>query len=139
MKKRTVKTAKRPTIKAEDLFRLKIPTSVSLSPDEKRAAFTVEWIDEKEKKYYANIHLLDVASGLVKQFTHGNQNDSQAVWSPDGSRIAFISGRDKKTGIYLMPTAGGAERKLIEIDGSIAGLQWTPDGKKLVLSLCYND
>jgi len=139
MKKRAVKNAKRRTIKAEDLFRLKIPTSVSLSPDEKKTAFTVEWKDEKENKYYANIHLLDVASGQVKQFTHGNQNDSQPIWSPDGSTIAFVSGRDKKMGIYLMPISGGAERKLIEIDGSIAGLQWTPGGKKLVLSLRYND
>ena len=130
---------KKRTIKAEDLYHLRIPTSVSISPNEKKAAFTVEWIDEKEKKYYANIHLLDIESGTVRQFTHGNQSDSQAVWSPDGSTIAFISGRDKKTGIYLMPTTGGAERKLLEIDGSIAGLNWTPDAKKLVISLRYND
>ena len=71
---------KKRTIKAEDLFRLKIPTSVSISPHEKKVAFTVEWIDFKENKYYANIHLLDVRSGKVTQFTHGNQNDSSAVW-----------------------------------------------------------
>lgn len=130
---------KKRTITDKDLFRIKVPTSVSISPNEKKVAFTVEWIDSKENKYYANIHLLDIPAGKVTQFTHGNQNDSSAVWSPDGSTIAFLSSRDKKMGIYLMPTTGGAERKLIEIDGSIAGLQWTPDGKKLVLSLRYND
>jgi len=139
MKNAASRSTKRRTIKAEDLYRLKVPTSLTMSPNEKKVAFTVEWIDEKEKKYYANIHLLDIASGQVKQFTHGNQSDGQAVWSPDGSTIAFVSSRDKKVGIYLMPTTGGAERKLIEIDGAISSLQWTPNGKTLVFALRYND
>ncbi len=130
---------KKRAITDKDLLRINVPTSISISPDEKKVAYTVEWIDAKENKYYANIHLLDIPSGKITQFTHGNQNDSSAVWSPDGATIAFLSSRDKKMGIYLMPTTGGAERKLIEIDGSIAGLQWTPNGTKLVLSLRYND
>ena len=139
MKKSTRKVSLKKPITTHDLFNLKLPTSVSLSNNESKIAYTVEWMDEKENKYFQNLHLADLNSKTSTQFTHGNQNDSSAVWSPDDSQIAFISSRDKKLGIYLMPTAGGAERKLIEIDGSISNMQWTPDSKFLVFGLRYND
>jgi len=130
---------KKRLIKAEDLYNLRIPTSISISPDERQAAFTVEWMNQKKKEYYTNIHLLNIASGKITQFTHGNQTDGQCVWSPDGATIAFVSTRQKKTVIYIMPVKGGAEQKLIEIDGSISNLQWTPNSKSFVFALRYND
>ncbi len=139
MNKSTRKVSLKKPIKTDDLFNLKLPTSVSFSNNESKIAYTVEWMDKKENKYYQNLHLVDVNSQESVQFTHGNQNDSAAVWSPDDSQIAFISGRNKKMGIYLMPTVGGAEKKLIEIDGAISNMQWTPDCKFLVFALRYND
>ncbi|HDL01338.1 MAG TPA: S9 family peptidase, partial [candidate division Zixibacteria bacterium] len=139
MKKSTRKVSQKKIIGTQDLFNLKLPSSVSLSNNESKIAYTVEWMDEKKNKYFQNLHLVDVNSQESTQFTHGNQNDSAAVWSPDDSQIAFISARDKKVGIYLMPTAGGAEKKLIEIDGAISNMQWTPDSKSLVFCLRYND
>lgn len=127
------------SLTAEDLFNLRVPTSVTLSPDEQLAAYSVEWIDKNENTYFTNLHLLDLRTGTSRQFTHGNHVDGQAVWSPDGATIAFVSTRDKKTGIYLMPVSGGAERKLIEIDGSIERMTWSPSGGHLVFSLRYND
>ncbi|MGH8015041.1 MAG: hypothetical protein ACREBV_02500, partial [Candidatus Zixiibacteriota bacterium] len=72
---------KKRAITDKDLLRFNVPTSISISPDEKKVAYTVEWIDAKENKYFANIHLLDIPSGQISQFTHGNQSDSSAVWS----------------------------------------------------------
>ncbi len=139
MKKPQTKKIKKAAITAEDLYRLRLATGVSISPDEKRTAYTVERMDEKDRKYYTNIFMLDVTSGVSTQFTHGNQVDGQPVWSTDGSQMAFVSSRDKKTGIYVMPANGGAERKLLEIEGSISNLQWTPDDKSLVFGLQYAD
>lgn len=139
MKKSTRKLSKKRAITAEDLFKLRLPTSVSISNDETKIAYTVEWMDKKENKYFKNIHLYDLETGESTLFTNGNQNDNEAIWSPDDSQIAFLSSRDKKLGIYLMPTDGGAEKKLIEIDGAVTNMQWTPDGSKLVFCLRYND
>jgi dipeptidyl aminopeptidase/acylaminoacyl peptidase len=139
MPKRTQRTRKKRGIMAEDLFRLRIPTSLALSPDEKKIAYTVERMDKKENKYFSNLFVYDIAARQERQFTHGNNHDSQPVWSPDGDRIAFLSKRDKKLGIYLIPAAGGAEKQVIELDGSVQNLQWTPNEKHLVFSLRYND
>ena len=139
MKKVTRKVSRKPGISGEDLFRLRIPTSVSINPAESTVAYTVERMDKKENKYFSNIFMCDLATGEKRQFTHGNQNDKAAIWSHDGRQIAFISTRDKKTGIYLMPSSGGAEKQIVELDGAISDLQWTPDGKSLLFSLRYND
>jgi len=139
MKRKTTRKVRKRPITAEDLFKLRIPTSVALSHDETRVAYTVERMDREDRKYYTNIHLLDIATGVSRQFTHGNHSDGFPVWSPDDSELAFVSNRDGKTGLYIMPASGGAERMLIELDGSIANLQWTPDAAHLVFALRYND
>ncbi len=139
MNKPNKKASKKKSITAEDLYRLRVPTSVSISPDEKQVAYTVERMNEKKKKYFANIYLLNIASQKSSQFTFGDHSDSQAVWSPDGSQIAFVSPRNKKTGIYLMRTGGGAEKKIREIDGAISRLQWTHECRTQVLALRYNE
>ncbi|MDF1544467.1 MAG: S9 family peptidase [bacterium] len=138
-KTRLVRKSKKRAIKADDLYRLRLPTSIALSPDEKTVAYTVERMDEKKRKYYTNLCLLDLTDNESTPFTHGDFNDRMPVWSPDGSEIAFVSARDKKTGIYIIPSAGGAERRVIELDAAISSVLWTPEGDKLLLCLRYND
>jgi len=140
-----MKKKKAPRIKAKrklsgkDLYKLRLPTAVALSPCEKRIAYTVERMNEKDKKYFTNIYVHNLNDERSVPFTHGDHNDSSPVWSPDGSQLAFISTRDKKTGIYIIPSSGGAEKKIIEIEGVITHLQWTPDARQLVFALRYSD
>ncbi|HUV31308.1 MAG TPA: S9 family peptidase [Acidobacteriota bacterium] len=131
--------ARRRKLTAEDLFKLRIATSVSLSPDERLLAYTVERIDAEKNTYITNIFVHDLKARESRQFTHGDHADGQPVWSPDGKWLAFVSTRDKKTGVYLISSQGGAERRLNELDGHIQNLQWTPDGTHLVFALRYND
>ncbi len=139
MKKTKQKASKRRSIRAEDLFKLRIPTSVALSPDETKFAYTVERMDEKERKYFANVFVHDLSSKETRQFTYGNHNDRHPVWSPTGEHLAFVSSRERKTGLYLMPATGGAEKKVLEIEGSISDVSWSPDEKSLVFCMRYND
>jgi len=38
-----------------------------------------------------------------------------------------------------MPSSGGAEKKLLMVEGAVSGLQWTPDNRHLVFALRYSD
>jgi len=134
-----MKKNKKRLLVAEDLCRLNLITGVALSPDESKIAYTVENITEDKKKYFSRMHLLEIKSGQSRQFTFGEISDHGPVWSPDGKQIAFVSSRDKKTGIYIIPAEGGAEKKIIEQDGAFGQLNWTPDGKTLVFAFRYND
>jgi dipeptidyl aminopeptidase/acylaminoacyl peptidase len=139
MSTNAAKKSGRSVIASKDLFNLRIITAIALSPDEKKVAYTVERMDEKENKYFANLWIADRDGSAPQQFTFGNVADRNPVWSPDGTQICFQSTRDKKSGIYVISANGGSEKKIIEIDGSIDNLQWSPNGKHFVFSLRYND
>lgn len=56
-------------------------------------------------------------------------------WSPDGTRIAFMSYREGQQGTYLLETATGLVRRVNESVGSNLGPSWHPDGEELLVSL----
>jgi len=61
--------------------------------------------------------------------------DLESDWSPDGTRIAFISGRDPTGllsgyGLFVMDPDGSNVVKLIN-DSCIAFPDWSPDGNKI--------
>ncbi len=136
---RSARKTKKRFIEAEDICRIALITSAVMSPDEKNVAYTVESISEDKQKYYSRLYLTGVDGGKPRQFTFGKINDRGIAWSPDGEMIAFVSTRDKKTGIYLMAASGGAEKLLLEMDGSFGRLAWTPDGTEIVFQFQYND
>jgi len=133
------KKKKKRLLEGEDICRLNVIASVAMSPDETKIAYTVENISDDKKKYFSRLHVADVKTGESRQYTFGEVSDGIPVWSPDGRYIAFTSTRDKKSGIYVIPTAGGAERKVIEAEGGFSNLNWTPDGRELVYMFRYSD
>jgi len=69
--------------------------------------------------------------GVARQLTTGG-HESGAVFSPDGSQIAFTGQYDGNTDVYVMPAEGGAPRRLTWHPGQDAALGWTPDGKRVL-------
>jgi dipeptidyl aminopeptidase/acylaminoacyl peptidase len=55
--------------------------------------------------------------------------------SPDGNRVAFAGGRfdydanEIRSGLWVVPTAGGAPAALTEEEGRDASPKWSPDGR----------
>ena len=133
------KKSKKRYIEAEDICRFSVTYHTALSPDENLVVYNVETVSEDKRKYFSHLYMYDRKSGQTRQFTQGEVSDQSPVFSPDGSQIAFISTRDKKTGLYVMPTTGGAERLVLQKEGIFMEPVWTPDGKSLLYSFCYND
>ncbi len=137
--KTKAKTKKKRFVDEEDVCKLRVIGAAAISPDEKKIAYTVEIVADDRKRYFSHLYLADVASGETRQYTFGEIHDHGPVWSPDGEYIAFISTRDKKSGIYIIPAAGGSERKIVEKDGAFSDLNWTSDGKEIVYLFRFND
>ena len=79
------------------------------------------------------IHLVDVAGEEVRRLTEGEWNEAQPVWSPDGSKLAFISDRSETPGFRLgasameADTATGDVRE-VAAHGAWSVLAYRPDG-----------
>src|SRR5215470_16678731 len=69
------------------------------------------WFDDRR----SHVWIVDIKTSSEKQITSGEDwNDTDPQWSPDGSKIAFVSDRTGKafdesrnTDVWVMPVSGG--------------------------------
>ena len=58
----------------------------------------------------------------------------EPAWSPDGTKIAFSSGRDGTAHIFVMNADGTGTRRLTNTDQADEHPSWSADGKRIVFS-----
>ncbi|MBC7843564.1 MAG: S9 family peptidase [Gemmatimonadaceae bacterium] len=86
-----------------------------------------------------HIWILDVATRKATQLTTGAFDDSEPRWSPDGTRIAFVSNRtgpdpdrSNNSDIYVVDAAHGAPpTQLTTWPGPDSDPHWSPDGSRI--------
>ena len=59
--------------------------------------------------------------------TNNVANDLSPAWSPDGSQIAFYSGRDGNTEIYIMNADGSGQTRLTNNAANDGHPAWSPN------------
>lgn len=79
---------------------------------------------------------------VARQVTDGDADDTEPVWSPDGTRLAFLSSRhaghetDLRTGVHVVAADAGAAdaapATLVTGDLALGGVQWLPDHRLVV-------
>jgi len=133
--------AKKRRLTAEDLYRFEIPFGCAMSPDGTHVVYGVRRVDRKSEKKYSNLWVAPTDGGTPRQFTYGEQRDTQPRWSPDGRQIAFLSTRrnEKQAQIYLIPWKGGEARPLTLMQGQFGILHWSPDGRKILFTFRKKD
>ena len=88
----------------------------ALSTDGTRLAASK--VDPRMGQGETGIWLLDLLRGVSTRLTFDLSPDSAAVWSPDGSRVAFAAYRAGGYGIYQKATNGaGKEQELVRATG----------------------
>ncbi len=95
-----------------------------LSPKGERAVFVAR----------GDVFTAPIENGPTRNLTKSsNAHDRLATWSPDGTKIAYVSDVSGEQEIYLIDQdgSGDPERMTNGNEGMIFALRWSPDGERL--------
>ena len=118
-------------LQIEDVFELESANSPQISPDGKTIVYVRQFADVMTDKYYSNLWLISFDGNDNRPLTTGHYRDSSPRWSPDGTRIIFVSNRDGSPQIYMRWMDSGQQAKLTNLRYAPAGLAWSPDGQQI--------
>ena len=109
--------AARQPFAAEDLRAWRTASDARISPDGKAIVYVES----------GNLWLASADGRSRRQWTQGNWRDRSPRWSPDSTRIAWISERDGQERIHVRRVDTGAE---ITATGEMRPLaiSWSPEG-----------
>jgi dipeptidyl aminopeptidase/acylaminoacyl peptidase len=120
----------------QDLTRIRTASDPQIAPDGRRVAFVVTTLSTERDEYLSNIWLARTDGGELRRFTAGPGRDTKPRWSPDGTRLAFVSARqaDQKPQLYVMPADGGEPLCLTDLANGVDDLVWSPDSTRVAFT-----
>jgi tricorn protease len=72
--------------------------------------------------------------GSAIRLTTGAGAETDPIFSPDGSQIAFTGEYDGNVDVFVMPAAGGTPKRLTYHPAADRAIGWTPDGKNILFA-----
>jgi len=98
-----------------------------VSPDGSQIIYTRRWVNKLEDRFEPSLWIMS-ADGSKNRFL---TNGGSAVWSPDGTRIAYLAeGKPSGTQIFVRwMDAEGATSQVTTLTDGPSDVRWSPDGK----------
>ena len=114
-----------------DVFELEYVSDPRVSPDGDRVVYVRQFADVMTDMNYSNLWLVRADGSGHRPLTTGKFTDNSPRWSPDGSRIAYMSNRDGMPQIYMHWVESGQTAAITNLTDPATSLSWSPDGSRL--------
>jgi dipeptidyl aminopeptidase/acylaminoacyl peptidase len=121
-----------PTV--DQILSLKRAGSPAISPDGRWIAYTIRETNWEDNSYDTQIWLADARGGAGRQLTRSKKSSQSPEWSPDSSRLAFISDRTDTRQVYLINPAGGEATAVTMTEDGVDAFEWSPDGTRIAFT-----
>jgi tricorn protease len=82
--------------------------------------------------YAGDLWTVPRAGGVATRLTTGVGIETEPIFSPDGSTIAFTGAYDGNTDVFTIPVTGGVPFRVTYHPAADFAVAWTPDGKNIV-------
>jgi TolB protein len=102
-----------------------------------RGAFAtrVAYVNENRGAKDYRLEVADADGEGVQVAVRSNEPIISPAWSPDGSKVAYVSFEQRKPVIYVQDLVTGGRKVIVNEKGSNSAPSWSPDGSRLAVSL----
>jgi dipeptidyl aminopeptidase/acylaminoacyl peptidase len=120
-----------------ELFKIKHPSNVQISPDGKYLLYVRSVPDSiKDRKSYS-IWITNINTGREHQWSKDNAFFPR--WSPDGQEIAYMATNSHGESQLYIGTPESSESIVQTLPENIGNFSWSPDGKLIAYSAFIAD
>jgi dipeptidyl aminopeptidase/acylaminoacyl peptidase len=114
-----------------DVFALAYASDPQISPDGQWVAFVRKWSDIQRDTRYSNIWLAKTDGTQSRALTTGSFVETSPRWSPDGTRLLYLSNKSGRPQLHLHTLSSGAEQSLTSGAQAPSAPVWSADGTQL--------
>jgi TolB protein len=102
-----------------------------------RGAFAtrIAYVSENRAARDYRLEVADADGEAVQVAVRSNEPIISPAWSPDGSKVAYVSFEARKPVIYVQDLVTGKRSIVVNEKGSNSAPSWSPDGSKLAVAL----
>ncbi len=119
----------------EDLWLWRQVESPRIGADGQGVVYVEKWSDRTRNDLYANLQFIDSKGRQQRALTEGYFHDRMPRWSPDGTRVAFLSDRSGKVQIHSLALAPGSPAvQVTRGELEPLTLAWSPGGESLAFT-----
>src|SRR5262245_13491860 len=116
------------------------PATAALAQSEKATLYQKPTINSTHIVfvYAGDLWIVPRAGGDAKRLTNGVGTETDPIFSPDGTMIAFTGEYDGNVDVYTVPASGGVPKRLTYHPGADQVVGWTNDGKRVLFNSTRN-
>ncbi len=128
-------------LEADDFLRVQAVESPACSADGQWVAYTVTTADAEADERRTELWMVNWAGTEHVRLTAPSATASSPAFSPDGRYVSYLAehGTSGKTQLMVIDRRGGEPQALTAVTGEIGEYQWSPDAKRIVLSIAPGD
>lgn len=120
--------------KSIDVFQLEYADDVQISPDGSRIVYVRVSHDVMTDRARRNLWLVNADGTNNRPLRSESKNFQSPRWSPDGTRLAYVSAADGSPQLYVRWMDTGQTALLTNLVQAPGAIAWSPDGKSIAFT-----
>ena len=130
---------KKQGLSIDALFELTSVAAPVIHPDGNKIVYNATTLSKSENKYFTQLYAYDRATKQTEQLTEIAAQHYAANWSPDGTKLLFLSTRNEVAQLFMLTHTSGEARQLTFGENAVSSALWSPDSKTIYFTTKIKD